>query len=75
MAKHKGFNPLDRGNLNQISLMRSSLRMERIILFQSPRSGKFESNLRKVATPRMTIKIGFNPLDRGNLNQIGSVTT
>ena len=41
-----------------------------VISFQSPRSGKFESN-RLIAT--MWDKLDnnrFNPLDRGNLNQI-----
>ena len=40
---NQGFNPLDRGNLNQIDKLRkfdNSLQT----VFQSPRSGKFESN-------------------------------
>ena len=37
--------------------------------FQSPRSGKFESN-NLVATDFDKWEKRFNPLDRGNLNQI-----
>ena len=37
------FNPLDRGNLNQIQL-EESLKAYEAAAFQSPRSGKFESN-------------------------------
>ena len=39
------------------------------IQFQSPRSGKFESNAR-VSRARHRYPRRFNPLDRGNLNQI-----
>ena len=39
-------------------------------MFQSPRSGKFESNLAAVALYAKEQKFSFNPLDRGNLNQI-----
>ena len=45
-------------------------------MFQSPRSGKFESN-----TSPQSVKVGeyvksrFNPLDRGNLNQIFETIT
>ena len=39
-------------------------------LFQSPRSGKFESN-NELRSPYSSIRAAcFNPLDRGNLNQI-----
>ena len=89
------FNPLDRGNLNQI---KPNLIPKGVIhgMFQSPRSGKFESNIRKsnqasqkevgvfqsprsgkfesnIYLERWNGKIGragFNPLDRGNLNQM-----
>ena len=48
----------------------------RAVGFQSPRPGKFESNtavdIKKVVS---TIETGFNPLDRGNLNQIGDYKT
>ena len=38
-------------------------------MFQSPRSGKFESNkLEKFLNELKSAR--FNPLDRGNLNQI-----
>ena len=37
--------------------------------FQSPRSGKFESNA-MVAKQNAEFEASFNPLDRGNLNQI-----
>ena len=62
------FNPLDRGNLNQIEeeILHTKCKKK----FQSPRSGKFESNM---FLKRWILKISnfcFNPLDRGNLNQI-----
>ena len=38
-------------------------------MFQSPKSGKFESNRIK-DTMIVSIKNRFNPLDRGNLNQM-----
>ena len=37
------FNPLDRGNLNQIINFQRDKGVQRT-MFQSPRSGKFESN-------------------------------
>ena len=40
-----------------------------VVRFQSPRSGKFESNLLTLCTSN-SCKTSFNPLDRGNLNQI-----
>ena len=40
------------------------------IPFQSPRSGKFESNEGKAGLDLIVVNGGFNPLDRGNLNQI-----
>ena len=44
--------------------------MQNAVKFQSPRSGKFESNaiIKKSSQPAQ--ERGFNPLDRGNLNQI-----
>ena len=39
-------------------------------LFQSPRSGKFVSDVALIKTTIQRLKIGFNPLDRGNLYQI-----
>ena len=39
-------------------------------MFQSPRSGKFESNLKLQLEAVDPVYSGFNPLDRGNLNQI-----
>ena len=87
-----GFNPLERGNLNQIAIIKKLenelLRFQSprtgkfesnevlvcfmflpTIQFQSPRSGKFESNAR-VSRARHRYPRRFNPLDRGNLNQI-----
>ena len=64
-----GFNPLDRGNLNQM-LKARFLRKQSEIMFQSPRSGKFESNELTTRKAREVKHAGFNPLDRGNLNQI-----
>ena len=64
------FNPLDRGNLNQM---------------HNPETYNYESdyqcfnpldrgNLNQIPLPtptrRLQMKTGFNPLDRGNLNQI-----
>ena len=43
---------------------------EKVFTFQSPRSGKFESNKSNQASQKEVGVIGFNPLDRGNLNQI-----
>ena len=40
------------------------------IAFQSPRSGKFESNTRSTMSKESELARSFNPLDRGNLNQI-----
>ena len=40
--------------------------------FQSPRSGKFESNTADISALTAARQTGFNPLDRGNLNQIDS---
>ena len=39
-------------------------------MFQSPRSGKFESNAGVVIREEYKFDPSFNPLDRGNLNQI-----
>ena len=43
------FNPLDRGNLYQIRPRRQKLPLWRLVLFQSPRSGKFVSDSPKNA--------------------------
>ena len=43
--------------------------------FQSPRSGKFESNYRYNEQSGAYLSDGFNPLDRGNLNQISCLTS
>ena len=40
-----GFNPLDRGNLNQMKRLLLILIAGLSLVFQSPRSGKFESNV------------------------------
>ena len=39
-------------------------------MFQSPRSGKFVSNLSSLHTQVLLSSICFNPLDRGNLYQM-----
>ena len=39
-------------------------------MFQSPRSGKFESNFEIHDFQRQRRLTCFNPLDRGNLNQM-----
>ena len=64
-----GFNPLDRGNLYQILGLWGKT-YESKDLFQSPRSGKFVSDLTR-KTFFVINSYGFNPLDRGNLYQIG----
>ena len=38
-------------------------------MFQSPKTGKFESNEKKNGSQSCFLK-GFNPLKRGNSNQI-----
>ena len=66
---YRGFNPLDRGNLYQITEKYELVKADDTKQFQSPRSGKFVSD----SQTRMTIMIEeprFNPLDRGNLYQI-----
>ena len=67
-----GFNPLDRGNLYQIFENRTYVKYGNKV-FQSPRSGKFVSDLifQKISLPKESI--GFNPLDRGNLYQIWEI--
>ena len=62
------FNPLDRGNLNQILDYRVSHSVPSE-MFQSPRSGKFESNDENIDY-EYSNALSFNPLDRGNLNQM-----
>ena len=90
------FNPLDRGNLNQINnclilsmnqamfqsprsgkfesnqrIEVAPIRIPDVNMFQSPRSGKFESNLVLTTSQQSAgMRPCFNPLDRGNLNQI-----
>ena len=65
------FNPLDRGNLYQIRLSSISVDDARELLkFQSPRSGKFVSNVAQKYTFLNLVLFCFNPLDRGNLYQI-----
>ena len=65
------FNPLDQGNLYQIMEMLGS-NENSTQPFQSPRSGKFVSNLwaSKNMSTLTLLNGGFNPLDRGNLYQI-----
>ena len=63
-----GFNPLDRGKLNQIGAELDT--RDTILTFQSPRSGKIESNLCLYSRDRDIAIHSFNPLDRGKLNQI-----
>ena len=43
LPDYQRFNPLDRGNLNQIQ--KAELSDDVVYAFQSPRSGKFESNM------------------------------
>ncbi len=42
--------------------------------FQSPRSGKFESNKEIIVDSAYSTLLCFNPLDRGNLNQMKAGT-
>ena len=63
------FNPLDRGNLYQIYRLILLKTME-VVMFQSPRSGKFVSDRNGRAGCLLWMVLGFNPLDRGNLYQI-----
>ena len=67
----KDFNPLDRGNLYQISIEARGFQLEDLWLFQSPRSGKFVSDAQIVmVTYYILYMSSFNPLNRGNLYQI-----
>ena len=62
------FNPLDRGNLYLIRHTAHLISGTFIRgLFQSPRSGKFISNLTIYQNGQYLSRPGFNPLDRGNL--------
>ena len=64
------FNPLDRGNLYQISYF-YACDVPTMEKFQSPRSGKFVSDNSIVTRFHCEIFFScFNPLDRGNLYQI-----
>ena len=65
----KSFNPLNRGNLNQIA--GNEVTVGGLIgEFQSPKSGKFESNIEQSKLLKEDCIASFNPLNRGNLNQI-----
>ena len=64
LPERAGFNPLDRGNLYLILLAKERLTWQ--VLFQSPRSGKFVSNM-KISFAGVGMRYSFNPLDRGNL--------
>ena len=44
-ARFEGFNPLNRGNLNQILHCFGFVLEKANVKFQSPKSGKFESNM------------------------------
>ena len=63
------FNPLDRGNLYQIYRLILLKTME-VVMFQSPRSGKFVSDYSFGCNHVFASTTSFNPLDRGNLYQI-----
>ena len=71
MCKEVCFNPLDRGNLYQISQSVLSNTTVVMAAFQSPRSGKFVSDaIEAIGTREVKEFKCFNPLDRGNLYQI-----
>ena len=61
------FNPLDRGNLYQIPKEPTYRILSEV--FQSPRSGKFVSDLEKCVI-FVALLQSFNPLDQGNLYRI-----
>ena len=61
------FNPLDRGNLYQIPKEPTYRILSEV--FQSPRSGKFVSDLEKCVI-FVALLQSFNPLDQGNLYKI-----
>ena len=63
------FNPLDRGNLYQMMAMMSEPKPVHKA-FQSPRSGKFVSDIIMAMVAKNGTAGCFNPLDRGNLYQI-----
>ena len=70
--KRGSFNPLDRGNLYQIYICNRLLNLNGLEeVFQSPRSGKFVSDV-VVSYDGKGSVYSFNPLDRGNLYQIGT---
>ena len=52
----------------------SPYRADEGIQFQSPKSGKFESNITLQLLINDAVIISFNPLNRGNLNQINALT-
>ena len=66
-AKLKGFNPLDRGNIYIGSFYITRDAAFGQIEFQSPRSGKFVSDMMQKLVIISTLNQCFNPLDRGNL--------
>ena len=67
-----GFNPLDRGNLYQ---MQKTIETQPVPkMFQSPRSGKFVSDIYQQRLWKIFQQCCFNPLDRGNLYQIQYLT-
>ena len=65
------FNPLDRGNLYLI-IDENTYEHSTQIAFQSPRSGKFASDLFTAVTLTKRDKC-FNPLDWENLYQMRSI--
>ena len=69
-AKLKGFNPLDQGNIYIGSFYITRDAAFGQIEFQSPRSGKFVSDMMQKLVIISTLNQCFNPLDRGNLYQI-----
>ena len=73
MSLHACFNPLDRGNLYQIGQNRSKHSVVVENMFQSPRSGKFVSDMYVLIFQIYNLQSCFNPLDRGNLYLITRV--
>ena len=69
-AKLKGFNPLDRGNIYIGSFYITRDAAFGQIEFQSPRSGKFVSDMMQKLVIISTLNQCFNPLNRGNLYRI-----
>ena len=67
-----GFNPLDRGNLNQIKSPTYVWKapFDMAISFNPLDRGNLNQITSVQATAISTSPSSFNPLDRGNLNQI-----